>query len=75
MNIEQEANGEHFKIKSDWAAQSKGLQGQYPLLSDADVRYEAGKENELLCRLETRLNMCREEVLLLLQHDVIVVAV
>lgn len=72
MNITQNNDLPTFTITSDWEARSRGLQYQYPLLADADLFYEKGKENELLCRLETRLNLNRDEVMILLQKDVIV---
>jgi len=59
---------------SNWESKSKGLHEQYPLLSDTDLHYEEGNENELLCRIETRLNISRDEVILILQKDRIIVA-
>jgi hypothetical protein len=32
-------------------------------LTDADLKFEAGKENDLLQRVQTRLNKKREEVI------------
>jgi hypothetical protein len=52
-----------FKITGDWAAQSKRLKAEFAQLNDQDLRYEAGKENELLKRVETKLNKKREEVI------------
>lgn len=74
MNITHNKDGQGLSINSDWEAQAKGLQEQYPLLSDADLQYEKGKESELLSRIETRLNMNRNAVIGLLQKDVIVAA-
>jgi len=72
MDITQNSDLQNFAMNADWEARSRGLQYQYPLLSDADLFYEAGKENELFSRLETRLNLTREEVVTLLQKDVII---
>lgn len=52
-----------FKIGDNWASQSKALKGQFSQLTDADLKFEKGKENELLNRVETRLNKNREEVI------------
>ena len=56
-------NVETFKITGNWANQSKTLKGKFPQLTDADLKFETGKENELLGRVETRLNKKREEVI------------
>lgn len=63
MDATQNKNGEVFKIIGDWAAQSKQLKEKFTQLTDADLKYEPGKENELLSRVETRLNKKREEVI------------
>ena len=60
-------NVETFKITGNWANQSKTLKGKFPQLTDADLKFETGKENELLGRVETRLNKKREEVINIIQ--------
>jgi uncharacterized protein YjbJ (UPF0337 family) len=52
-----------FKIGGSWTAQSKALKGKFTQLTDADLKFETGKENELLGRVESRLNKNREEVI------------
>jgi hypothetical protein len=54
---------ESFKIKGNWATQSKELKGKFSQLTDEDLKFEPGKENDLLKRVETRLNKKREEVI------------
>jgi hypothetical protein len=54
---------ETFKMNGNWEAQSKQLKKTYAQLTDADLKFEAGKENELLSRMETRLNKNREDVI------------
>lgn len=54
---------ENFKITGDWAAQSKILKEKFSQLTDADLKFEPGKEPELLTRIETKLNKKREEVI------------
>lgn len=61
-NNEMPKNDGSFKIKGDWNEQSKKLQKHYPQLTDADLKYESGKEHELLGRVGSRLNKKREEV-------------
>ncbi|QSE96437.1 hypothetical protein [Fulvivirga lutea] len=53
---------EPFKITGDWKGQSTQLKNKYPQLTDEDLKFESGKENELVKRVETRLNKNREEV-------------
>jgi hypothetical protein len=52
-----------FTIKGDWAYRAKQLKKEFPELTDADLLFERGRENELITRLETRLNKNREEVI------------
>lgn len=54
---------ESFKIVGDWAKQSKQLREKYSQLTDGDLKFETGKENDLFKRVETRLNKNRQEVI------------
>ena len=63
MENSKNKSTETFKITGNWENQSKELKGKYPQLTDADLKLEAGKENDLLERVETRLNKNREEVI------------
>ena len=56
-------NNETFKITGNWDVQSKQLKEKFSQLTDADLKFETGKENELLSRVETRLNKKRDEVI------------
>ena len=49
-----------FKITGDWINQSKQLKTKYPHLTDADLKFEPGKEEQLLSRLQSRLHKSRE---------------
>lgn len=62
----QNKDDELFKINGDWQIQSKNLKLKFSLLTDADVRFEPGKEDELLKRLEYRLSKKREDVIRLI---------
>lgn len=53
----------NFKITGNWPEHAKRLQDKFSQLTDADLKFEAGKENELLGRVENRLNKKREEVI------------
>lgn len=58
---------EVFKITGDWAVQSKQLKEKFSQLTDSDLKFEPGKEQELIGRVETRLNKKREEVINILK--------
>ncbi|HTL81280.1 MAG TPA: hypothetical protein VL651_06230 [Bacteroidia bacterium] len=62
-DIKQNAGSEAFKVTGDWAIQSRQLKEKFSQLTDSDVKFEEGKENELLSRIENRLNKKREEVI------------
>lgn len=63
MDTSQNKSNETFKITGNWNAQSEQLKEKFSQLTDADLKFEAGKENELLSRVESRLNKKREEVI------------
>lgn len=54
-------NTEH-KIRTNWDDISKGFRRDYTYLTDEDLRYEEGEENDLLRRLEKRLDMPPEAI-------------
>lgn len=60
---------EGFKITGDWAAQSKQLKAKYTTLTDADLKLETGKENDMLARVESKLNKKREEVISIIKKN------
>lgn len=51
-----------FKI-TNWDESSKKLKEQFSQLTDADLKFENGKENDLIHRIENRLNKKRSEVI------------
>jgi hypothetical protein len=63
MQKEKNATTESFKIVGNWDDQSKRLKEKFAQLTDADLKFETGKESDLLTRVETRLNKKREEVI------------
>lgn len=56
-------SNEAFKITGNWEAQSKQLKSKFSQLNDSDLKFETGKENDLLRRLETKLDKDRDEVI------------
>jgi hypothetical protein len=58
---------EIFTITGDWTKQSAQLKKTFPQLADSDLKFEAGKEHDLLTRLQTRLGKKRDDVIELLK--------
>jgi uncharacterized protein YjbJ (UPF0337 family) len=65
MNVNQNKSqsAPAFKVTGNWENQSKQLKGKFSQLTDSDLKFEQGKENDLLERVEKRLNKNREEVI------------
>jgi len=63
--MESKANKgtEVFKISGDWKRQADSLKAKFPQLTDADLKFESGREDDLLKRVEARLHKKREEVI------------
>lgn len=45
-----------------WKDQKNSLREAYPILTDMDLRYENGKKEDMLKRLESILDISREEL-------------
>ncbi|WP_236978265.1 general stress protein CsbD [Membranihabitans maritimus] len=63
MNSSKENPLENFKITGNWTDQSKKLKEKYSQLTDEDLKFENGKENDLFKRVESRLKKGRQEVI------------
>lgn len=62
-------NSEAFKITGNWNTESKQLKSKYPQLTDSDLKFETGKEEDLLKRVEKKLNKKREEVINIIRKN------
>lgn len=69
MDTSRVKSNDDFKITGNWDAQSKQLKSKYSQLTDSDLKYEEGKENELLGRVENRLSKKREDVINIIQKN------
>jgi uncharacterized protein YjbJ (UPF0337 family) len=69
MDLIKSAIIEPFKIVGDWDAQSKKLKEKYSELTDEDLKFEPGKEVDLLGRVQTRLNKKRDEVVFIIKKN------
>lgn len=65
-NSNKSANGD-FKVSGNWEQQSNLLKEKFPQLTVSDLKFEEGKENELLTRVQQRLNKGRDEVINILR--------
>ena len=59
-------NGEFImddlRIKGDWNELKGKLKEEYAILTDNDLAYEEGKEEQLLGRLQQKLGKTKDEV-------------
>ena len=54
---------ETLQIKTSWNDVRQKIQDAYPTLTDEDLKYEEGNEDELLERLETETGKDREDLI------------
>ena len=69
MNTTQKKILQPFRVTGNWSVLSKNLQKKFSQLTDADLKFESGKEDDLLKRIETRLNKKREDVITILKKE------
>lgn len=67
-NTKDQKPAEAFKMTGDWKEQSRKLKFRYAFLTDEDLKFEPGKENDLLKRIETRLDKKRDEVIKIIKR-------
>jgi uncharacterized protein YjbJ (UPF0337 family) len=63
MSTNEIKSPEAFKITGNWEKQAEQLKTKFSQLTDDDLKFEVGKENDLLARVEKKLNKKREEVI------------
>lgn len=68
MEPSKTRSGESFRITGNWADRSKKLKHKFSQLTDSDLQLEKGKEEELLKRVQSRLNKDRAEVIKLIDQ-------
>jgi hypothetical protein len=57
-----------FAVKGNWSEIAKKLKAKFPKLTDKDLEFATGKENDLLNRIEVRLDKKREDVVSILNQ-------
>jgi uncharacterized protein YjbJ (UPF0337 family) len=63
MRKEETKSTEPFKMVGKWESQAQLLQKKFAQLTDDDLKFVEGEEEDLLIRIETRINKKREEVI------------
>lgn len=58
-----------FKITGNWQKHSEILKDKFPSLTDSDLKFENGKESELVSRVSARLNKKEDEVVNIIKKD------
>lgn len=46
----------------NWKEQKEKLRAKFPALTDEDLRYETGKKDEMLTKIQTKLGKTKEEL-------------
>jgi hypothetical protein len=63
MEAKHNKSTEVLKISGDWSQQADDLKDKFPQLTDSDLKFESGREDDLIKRMELRLHKKREEVI------------
>lgn len=69
MQSKKPTKVELYQITGDWGRQSNRLQEKFPELTDDDLEYEEGKEEELFKRMEIRLDKKHNEVVNIIKRN------
>ena len=54
-------------LKGTWEAVKGTLKQKYAKLTDDDLKYIKGKEEELICRIQTKLGLTKEAMALIIE--------
>lgn len=68
MEINRNIINNNFKIIGNWAVNSRLLKNKFSQLTDFDLKFDEGKEIDLLDRMGNRLRKNREEVMDLIKE-------
>lgn len=56
-------NSKEFKVKGNWNELKGKIKQQYGELTDDDLVYEEGKDDELLGRLQQKIGKTKDQVI------------
>ena len=63
-----EENERRFEVGKNWNNQKMRLKQKFPQLTDADLRFEPGKEFEMLTKVGAKLDLKLDEVIRILNR-------
>lgn len=63
MEEKHNKSTEALKITGDWSLQAADLKEKFPQLTDSDLKFEKGREEQLVKRLELRLHKKSDEII------------
>lgn len=66
--MKPKSNQEGFKIPKDWEVRAKLLRRRFPQLTPSDLKMDQEDDNDLLKRLEKRLDKKRDEIIEIIQN-------
>jgi uncharacterized protein YjbJ (UPF0337 family) len=55
------------KLEGNWNEMKGKLQQQYAVLTDNDLMYEKGQDNELVGRIQQKIGKTKEEVIKIIE--------
>jgi hypothetical protein len=70
MNTFKNKELEALKIWVDWEKKTKLLRRRFPQLMPSDLKLKKGSENDLLERLQKKLNKTNSEVIQIIENTV-----
>lgn len=50
------------QIKGNWGEKRDKLKAKFPTLTDSDLRFEKGKKDEMLAKVQEKLGKTKEEL-------------
>ncbi|MCW3078213.1 MAG: CsbD family protein [Bacteroidetes bacterium] len=56
-------DSKEFKIRGNWNEIKGKIKQQYADLSDDDLKYEEGKDDELLGRIQKKIGKTKDEII------------
>lgn len=56
-------NSQEFKLRGNWNELKGKIKQQYADLTDDDLKYEEGKDDELVGRIQKKIGKTKEEVI------------
>lgn len=68
MQVENKGKQEDLKITGNWENSAKQLREKHSNLSVEDLKFEPGKENELLSRIGSRLGKNKTEIVSMINN-------